>query len=141
MEFPYDKDIVYFAHCFPYTYQDVSELLHKICTPQRKDRIRKTLLCKTLAGNDCEMAIITNFYSRPEDIAIRKAIVLSSRIHPGESQSSFIMHGSIEYLVSDEAGAQYLRDHFVFKIIPMLNPDGVIVGNYRCSLAGQDLNR
>ncbi len=23
----------------------------------------------------------------------------------------------------------------------MLNPDGVIVGNYRCSLAGQDLNR
>ena len=23
----------------------------------------------------------------------------------------------------------------------MLNPDGVIVGNYRCSLIGQDLNR
>lgn len=23
----------------------------------------------------------------------------------------------------------------------MLNPDGVIVGNYRCSLFGQDLNR
>ena len=23
----------------------------------------------------------------------------------------------------------------------MLNPDGVIIGNYRCSLAGQDLNR
>ena len=30
---------------------------------------------------------------------------------------------------------------FIFKIIPMLNPDGVIVGNYRCSLAGRDLNR
>ena len=36
---------------------------------------------------------------------------------------------------------QLLRDTFVFKIIPMLNPDGVIVGNYRCSLAGRDLNR
>jgi len=23
----------------------------------------------------------------------------------------------------------------------MLNPDGVILGNYRCSLSGQDLNR
>jgi len=28
-----------------------------------------------------------------------------------------------------------------FKIVPMLNPDGVINGNYRCSLAGCDLNR
>jgi cytosolic carboxypeptidase protein 2/3 len=23
----------------------------------------------------------------------------------------------------------------------MLNPDGVIIGNYRCSLSGRDLNR
>ena len=27
------------------------------------------------------------------------------------------------------------------QIVPMLNVDGVIVGNYRCSLAGVDLNR
>lgn len=27
------------------------------------------------------------------------------------------------------------------QVAPMLNPDGVIVGNYRCSLAGLDLNR
>ncbi|RHY83675.1 hypothetical protein DYB35_001431 [Aphanomyces astaci] len=37
--------------------------------------------------------------------------------------------------------AQRLRQCFVFKIIPMLNPDGVIHGNYRCSVAGVDLNR
>ena len=37
--------------------------------------------------------------------------------------------------------SQLLRDTFIFKIVPMLNPDGVIVGNYRCSLAGRDLNR
>lgn len=44
-------------------------------------------------------------------------------------------------MVSDDEKAEYLRSTYVFKIIPMLNPDGVIVGNYRCSLSGMDLNR
>ena len=87
------------------------------------------------------MAIITNFSSRPEEIAIRRAIVITSRVHPGESNASFIVYGILSYLVSDDEVAKYLRNNFVFKIIPMLNPDGVINGNYRCSLAGCDLNR
>jgi len=87
------------------------------------------------------MVIITNFSSKPEQIAIRRAIILTSRVHPGESNASLMMDGTLEYLVSEEEGAKYLRDNFVFKIIPMLNPDGVIVGNYRCSLSGLDLNR
>jgi murein tripeptide amidase MpaA len=51
------------------------------------------------------------------------------------------MKGLIDYLISDDPGALFLRETFVFKIIPMLNPDGVVVGNYRCSLSGHDLNR
>lgn len=34
-----------------------------------------------------------------------------------------------------------LRENFVFKIVPMANPDGVFLGNNRCNLVGQDLNR
>ena len=51
------------------------------------------------------------------------------------------MKGVIDFLISNNPEAKTLRDNFVFKIIPMLNPDGVINGNYRCSLAGCDLNR
>jgi murein tripeptide amidase MpaA len=51
------------------------------------------------------------------------------------------MEGFLEFIVSNDKEAKVLRDTFVFKIVPMLNPDGVIVGNYRCSLTGLDLNR
>jgi murein tripeptide amidase MpaA len=71
----------------------------------------------------------------------RKGIVISSRVHPGETNSSYMMKGMIDYLIGPSLGARMLRDNFVFKIIPMLNPDGVINGNTRCNIAGVDLNR
>lgn len=37
--------------------------------------------------------------------------------------------------------ADYLRKHYLVKAIPMVNPDGVVVGNYRSNLSGCDLNR
>ena len=43
--------------------------------------------------------------------------------------------------MSNRPEAIQLRDKFIFKIIPMLNPDGVIQGNYRSSFIGVDLNR
>ena len=52
------------------------------------------------------------------------------------------MHqGCIEFLVSNDPAAVELRKNFIFKVIPILNPDGVIHGNYRASLMGVDLNR
>jgi hypothetical protein len=50
-----------------------------------------------------------------------------------------MLDGLLKYLLSKEA--EELRKHFVIRIVPMLNPDGVIYGNYRCSLLGCDLNR
>lgn len=51
------------------------------------------------------------------------------------------MKGVIEFLTSPSPESKALRENFVFKIVPIINPDGVINGNYRCSLSGQDLNR
>jgi murein tripeptide amidase MpaA len=51
------------------------------------------------------------------------------------------VQGILEFLTSSAPQAAMLRSSFVFKCVPMLNPDGVVNGNYRCSLAGVDLNR
>lgn len=47
--------------------------------------------------------------------------------------------GIIRALLSKEA--HELRQRYIFKIVPMLNPDGVSHGSSRCSLMGIDLNR
>ena len=45
------------------------------------------------------------------------------------------------FLTGSTPAAVALREAFVFIVIPMLNPDGVVQGNYRTSLMGCDLNR
>lgn len=58
----------------------------------------------------------------------RPYIFLSARVHPGETNASWVMKGTLEYLMSNNPNAQSLRESYIFKIIPMLNPDGVING-------------
>jgi murein tripeptide amidase MpaA len=84
-----------------------------------------------LADNSLDLVIITNFESPDLEIAQRDAVVITSRVHPGESNASFISEGILDFLVSDETEAHQLREKYVFKIVPMLNPDGVVIGNYR----------
>jgi cytosolic carboxypeptidase protein 2/3 len=65
-----------------------------------------------------------------------------ARQHPGETPGSFIMEGILDFLLDlENEEAIMLRKTCVFHIIPMMNPDGVVHGNYRCSLSGTDLNR
>lgn len=52
-----------------------------------------------------------------------------------------MMQGVIDFLTGPSVGAKMLRDEFLIMIVPMINADGVINGNTRCSLAGVDLNR
>ena len=54
-----------------------------------------------------------------------------ARVHPGETVGSWMMKGVIDYLTSECDEVRFLRNNYLFKIIPMLNPDGVICGNYR----------
>ena len=134
---------VYFAHSFPYTYSDLKKYLGLLEeNPRISSIMDRKELCTSIAGNVCECITITN---KVNEIScpgpLKPAIIISSRIHPGESNSSYMMNGVIDFLVSENFEAKILRDNFVFKLIPMLNPDGVVHGNYRCSLIGTDLNR
>jgi len=100
--------------------------------------IRCDTLCRSLAGNAVPLITVTGSI---DQLSQRDTVVLMARVHPGETNASWIMHGIIQFLTSARREAQELRRRFVFKLIPMMNPDGVINGCNRFSLAGVDLNR
>ena len=143
LEFEHDADTVYLAYSYPYKYSNMRRYLKALVDDRfgRALTLRCEPLCETLAGNVCDLLTITNFQCSPEKMKEKKGCVISARVHAGESNASWMMKGFLDFLTGSSTEARELRDRFVFKIIPMLNPDGVIIGNYRCHLGGQDLNR
>ncbi|XP_026706126.1 cytosolic carboxypeptidase 2 [Athene cunicularia] len=137
--FPHDGDTCFFAHSYPYTYSDLQRYLQALAgDPARSRYCEVRALCRSLAGNTIYLLTITS----PAGVAATKrVVVLSARVHPGESGGSWAMRGFLDFLLSTHPDARLLRQLFVFKVVPMLNPDGVVVGNSRCSLAGRDPNR
>ena len=71
----------------------------------------------------------------------KKVVIMIARQHPGETVGSHVIKGVIDFLLGDFEEAQKLREIYDFYIFPMMNPDGVLVGNSRTSFAGCDLNR
>jgi murein tripeptide amidase MpaA len=87
-------------------------------------------------GLSIPVLTITNFSNESTD---KTSILCIGRLHPGESQGSWVMDGFITQLLSSES--EHLLDRTIFKIIPMVNVDGVVLGNFRTGIMGRDLNR
>ncbi|CAI2364203.1 unnamed protein product [Moneuplotes crassus] len=180
---------VSFAPCFPYTYTQLSDFLKECdyyCYTNNRTYFERSSLCRSIGGNCVHLIKIHDPKDTPyknensnsnvkDDNNIfreklekeKKIVIITARIHPGESMSSWVMEGLIKFLVfansrprhqdscssngsvkqskiytsSEIKIARYLRKKFKFIIIPMVNPDGVIAGNYLTSFAGHDLNK
>ena len=133
---------IYFALCFPYTYSTLQDYLHKLSiTKTNKNKIKFSTLNKTICGNPLDILYITNFASTQSVINARQSIIFTARVHPGETSGSYVIESVINNLLNNSEQSNNLLDKYIFKIIPMLNPDGVIHGHYRNNILGKDLNR
>lgn len=162
---------VYLANCYPYSYSDLRLMLQNHMDKLKQSLIGKEYrspfmiqnLCTSSAGLPIPLITATAMYNRvtqqpysQEEIQRRPVCLLTARVHPGETNASWVMHGLLELLFSgnnpycdspsndlqkEKSVPTTLLESFVFKIVPMLNVDGVMMGNHRCSIVGMDLNR
>lgn len=143
--FAFDKeDEVYqFALGPPYSYSRLQAYLGVLESRFPENRFVRESLTSSVQGRRLELITIDHV-KRPAKVDAKhktRVIFVLARSHPGASPASFVVQGLLEFLIGNHPIAKILRENFVFKVLPMLNPDGVFLGNNRCNLVGQDLNR
>jgi len=125
--FDREDDMYQFTLTYPYSYSRYLGHLDNLCS--RLLYTKRETLAESIQKRNIELVTITSDLEDPE--RPRKVVVVLARVHPGESPSSFVCQGLMDFLVSAHPIAQVLREYVIFKIVPMLNPDGVFFGNYR----------
>ena len=127
-------DTYYISTTIPYSFSDLHNFLDST------SELCISSLGKSLSGISIPLITVTN----PSSLGSKKPkkfIIVQARQHPSETVSSFLMQYFIQFLISGAKESQKLLSRYVFKIIPMVNIDGVVIGNSRMSFSGDDLNR
>ena len=156
IQFGQENRTYFIATNIPFTYVDImreivgaeitcwDEVFHPKSPPQRvlieKSNLyyERKVLCHTELGLPVFMMTISS--EKPVWKWSKKwAVVITSWVHPAESNASLVFQGVLNHLLSDEA--KWLWSSHVFYLFPCLNPDGVTMGHTRTSLSGFDLNR
>ena len=139
----YEYDVIRIAQNYPYTTLDLEKYLDGLSRVKcKRELLERQAVATTVGKNNIECVTIKQ-HSRElnKNKNSKPVIIFMARQHPGETQSSYICQGVIDFLMSNSRESQFLRKNYEIKIIPMVNPDGVVVGNYRTNLYGYDLNR
>ncbi|XP_041980426.1 cytosolic carboxypeptidase 6 [Aricia agestis] len=150
--FDREDDVYHFAAAPPYSY---SRLQKYLSAWEKRAQMFATRECiaQTTQKRKVDLITIGDLHPKEKDLKDdttakgkiienkKRLVMVFARSHGGESPASFICQGLMDFLVSSSEKATALRNVVVIQIVPMINPDGVFLGNHRSDLLGSDLNR
>ncbi len=106
------------------------------------DIVDRASLRTEVIGESVEGRPLVAIVSEPNREADKKEhVLLLGRQHPPELTGAFAMLPFLETIFADTALAKSFRDRFHITAVPLMNPDGVVHGNWRHNMNGVDLNR
>ncbi|HYE99940.1 MAG TPA: M14-type cytosolic carboxypeptidase [Planctomycetota bacterium] len=121
------------AHLEPYTPTRLERLLEGFASERA---LRQERIGTTVENRPLRLLTVTS----PDHADETKAVVwLMFRQHAWETGSSFVAEGLLSHLLAPES--RDLLGRVVFKIFPMMDPDGCARGGVRFNRNGYDLNR
>ena len=114
------------AKYFPYTVSDKDRWLSGLLPHKHIRSLR--ILGRTRLGRPLQMLEITNTSVSDKG---KKRVWIHAGIHPAEITSYWVVEGLVAWLLSGKPEAERVLRSLIFDIVPMANPDGVFLGNYR----------
>lgn len=128
--FDREDDVYQFALTYPYSYSRYLAHLDNLCA--KHPHAKRENLATSVQKRKIDVVTITSEDKRqPDELPPKRVVLVMSRLHPSDSPSSYVCQGLMDFLVSSHPIAQLLRSYVIFKVVPMMNPDGVFLGNYR----------
>ncbi|MBX3729186.1 MAG: hypothetical protein KF858_08370 [Candidatus Sumerlaeia bacterium] len=124
------------ARWFPYTMAMFDEFRAWYNDPILEDIVEEEVIGYSEQGRPIYLVTVTD-RSVPDDD--KQRVWVHTAVHPAETTAYFVTEGLMRFLVSGDPYARTLLRGVIFNIVPMVNPDGVWVGNYRTNAKGVNL--
>jgi hypothetical protein len=114
------------AKYFPYSVTRKDAWLQSVASHPRVRSV--TTIGNSVQGRPIQLLTLTD-NGVPD--AGKKRVWIHSAVHPSETPAYFFVEGLVAWLQGGSAEAERLLDAAIVDIVPMANPDGVFLGNYR----------
>ena len=83
------------------------EYIHDIASDRRKSEFVKVRnICRTIAGNGVPVLTITSPVKSQTESKAKRAVVLTARVHPGETNGSWMMKGFLDFITGKSPDAK-----------------------------------